>query len=142
MWHSTKAALSEHGYNFVSARTLASLTAFPLCPVIDLDHRWAENGAEKSGKEKQDHRDGQGGRQGRRLFLRRGHSLIATFLRQYAQRRTQRRAVLLGLDEHGRQLLDGVDPGAGVEVFKCGASLFEEQVAKLFEFLHKSSRNI
>ena len=35
----TKAALSERGYNFVSARTLASLIAFPLCPVIDLDHR-------------------------------------------------------------------------------------------------------
>ena len=42
--------------------------------------------------------------------------MIATFLRRHSQRRPQRRPVFFRLNKHRRDLLDGVESGAGGKI--------------------------
>ena len=53
------------------------------------------------------------GGSGGRLLLRRIHALVAAFLAQHAQRRAQRRAVALGLDQHRGQRADRLPARCG-----------------------------
>src|SRR3954452_5029461 len=87
-----------------AATTLQRAAAFQLAVeegVVDRAARRAENDNEQGRQNEQDQRYGHDRRKAGRLLLSAHHALVAEFGREHAQRRSERSAVLFGLD-HGR----------------------------------------